>query len=82
MTDASTSAPIEVFTQRHCASCRRVERYLRDLGVPFEVRDVTSDAAALDEIFKRGFMTTPVTRIGDQWIAGFKRKKFEQLLNT
>ena len=82
MTDVDTRPTIEVFTQRHCASCRRVEGYLRDFGVPFEVREVTTDAAALDEIFKRGFMTTPVTRIGDQWIAGFKRKEFEQLLNT
>ncbi len=82
MTGTDTPPIIEVFTQRHCASCCRVESYLQDLGVPFEVRDVTSDAAALDEIFKRGFLTTPVTRIGDQWIAGFKRKEFEQLLNT
>jgi len=81
MTDASSPPPIEVFTQRHCASCRRVEGYLRELGVAFTVRDVTTDEAALDEIFNRGFMTTPVTHIGDQWIAGFKRKEFEQLLN-
>lgn len=39
-----------------------------------------SDPEALGAIFRRGFMTTPVIRIGDTWIGGFKRREIERLL--
>lgn len=73
---------VEVFTQHHCASCRQAENYLRERGVVFASRNVSSDQQALNEIFQRGFMTTPVIRIGDIWIGGFKRREIERLLPT
>ena len=77
----SDRAPeIVVYTQPHCASCNEVQRYLEQRGVAFVARDVFADPAALEEIATRGFMSTPVTRIGDRWIAGFRRKEFERLL--
>ena len=57
-----------------------MERYLEERGLAFTVRDVFDDPAALEEISSRGYMSTPVTRIGDRWIAGFRRKEFEWLL--
>lgn len=77
----SNSRPeIVVNTQRHCTSCREVEQFLEQRGVAFVARDVFADPAALEEIATRGFMSTPVTRIGDRWIAGFNRKELERLL--
>ena len=70
---------IVVYTQPHCASCKQLERYLEDRGLAFTVRDVFADPAALEEITSRGYMSTPVTRIGDRWIAGFRRKELERL---
>ncbi len=74
------AAQIVVYTQPHCASCREVERYFEARGLPFTVLDVSDDPDALEEIVSRGYMSTPVTRIGDRWIAGFRRKDFERLL--
>ena len=71
---------VEVFSQQHCAACRQVERFLAERGVPFAARDVGEDAQALEELTNRGYMSTPVTRVGDQWIAGFNRKALERLL--
>ena len=71
---------VEVFTQRHCAACRQVERFLMDRGVAFTARDVGEDAHALEKLTDRGYMSTPVTRIGDRWISGFNRKALEQAL--
>ena len=71
---------VEVFTQPGCAACRQVERYLEQRGVPYEVRDVLEDASALDELMQRGYMQTPVTRCGDQWIAGFDRAALDTLV--
>ena len=73
--------PIEivVYTQPHCASCTEIERFLEGQGLPFTLRDVSTDVRALEDISERGFMSTPVTRIGDRWISGFRRKEFERL---
>ena len=71
---------VEVFTQRHCAACRQVERLLAERGVAFTARDVSEDMQALEELTGRGYMSTPVTRVGDQWVAGFNRRALERLL--
>ncbi len=71
---------IAVYTQPHCSNCRRVERFLRERGLRFDVYDVASDPGALEEITSRGFMTTPVTRIGEEWVAGFRQRTLERLL--
>ena len=71
---------VEVFTQSHCGSCRQVEKFLYDRDVAFTVRDVEADPDALDELISKGYMTTPVTRIGDDWVAGFKPDKLATLL--
>jgi len=71
---------VEVFTQPHCAPCRQVEAFLRDRGVSFTPRDVVLDPSALDRLVDRGFMSTPVTRIGEEWISGFDRRRLERAL--
>jgi glutaredoxin len=76
----SEARNVVVYTQPHCASCSQVERFLEQRGVAFTVRDVSKDPRALEEIASRGYMSTPVTRIGDRWVAGFRRKELESLL--
>jgi glutaredoxin len=46
----------------------------------FRERDVTQDAAALDEIEKMGLMTTPVTVIDGQTVVGFNEARLRELL--
>lgn len=74
------AAEIVVYMQPHCASCNEVERFLEDRGVPSTVVDISGDPDALEELISRGYMSTPVTRIGDRWIAGFRRNEIERLL--
>lgn len=78
MTEIETQ--VEVFTQPNCAPCRQVERFLREKDVTFSVRDVTDDAQALETIVEQGFIATPVTRIGERWIGGFRRGELEAAL--
>lgn len=75
-----TDPDVVVYTQPHCAACSQVEHFLESRGVSFTLCDVSQSAAALDEIVSRGYMGTPVTRIGDRWVAGFRRKELESLL--
>jgi glutaredoxin-like protein NrdH len=71
---------VVVYTQPHCPACRSVEGFLAERDVEFELRDVLDDAGALEEIAAHGFMSTPVTRIDDRWIAGFDENELERAL--
>lgn len=87
MTDRDTAprrldaaASVVLYTQPHCSACRSVERYLVERDVRFDVRDVFDDPSALEDIESRGYLTTPVTRVGVRWIAGFRRAAFDDAL--
>ncbi|MGE3961750.1 MAG: glutaredoxin family protein [Dehalococcoidia bacterium] len=76
----SGETEVVVYTQPHCGPCRMVERFLQESGVPYVTRDVTRDADALNDLTERGFMATPVTRVGTQWVAGFSRDELRRAL--
>ena len=80
MNDRPTHPVVEVFTQEYCPSCRQVEALLNEHGVPFQSHDVLEDPDALEAIAARGYMSTPITRFGDTWVAGFDREKLLQLI--
>ena len=71
---------VELFTQPHCAPCRQVEAFLRERGVSYVQRDVVAEPSALYRLADQGFMSTPVTRVREQWIAGFDRGRLERAL--
>ncbi len=60
--------------------CQRTKEFLRSRGVEFEDRDVSTDAAAFDDLSKLGYMTTPVVQINGETVVGFDRAKIERLL--
>ena len=60
--------------------CQRTKEFLRSKGVEFEDRDVSTDAAAFDDLSKLGYMTTPVLRINGETVVGFDRARIERLL--
>lgn len=61
--------------------CTKVKEYLSQKQVSFEDRDITVDPSAISELQKLGFMTTPVTVIGDKVIVGFDPRKLSEALN-
>jgi glutaredoxin 3 len=60
--------------------CTRLKEFLSERGIDFVERDVSGDEQALQELTLLGFMTTPVTQIGDEVVVGFDRKRLEALL--
>jgi len=61
--------------------CARTKEYLSKKNIRFEEKDVSSDDSALAELQQLGFMTTPVTTIGDAIIIGFDTAKIDVALN-
>ena len=62
--------------------CAKVKEFLSQNKIEFTDRNIAADLAALDELEKLGYMTTPVTVIDGQIVVGFDRDKLEKLLKT
>lgn len=60
--------------------CNRAKEFLSSKGVEFEERDVSRDESALEELQKRGLMTTPVILVDGEAVVGFDREKLVSLL--
>jgi glutaredoxin-like protein NrdH len=61
--------------------CTKVKEYLSREHVVFEDSDITVDPSAISELQKLGFMTTPVTVIGEKVIVGFDQRKLSEALD-
>ena len=57
-----------------------MKEFLSQNNIPFTERNIAADPAALDELEKLGYMTTPVTVVDAQVVVGFDRAKLEVLL--
>lgn len=61
--------------------CNQAKEYLSQKGVAFQERDITRDSAALDELKRLGYMTTPVIQIDGAVIVGFDQAKIDAALS-
>ena len=59
--------------------CGKVKEYLSQKQI-LDDRDITKDPAAILEVQKLGFMTTPVTVVEDKVIVGFDVPKLDEAL--
>ncbi len=62
--------------------CAKVKEFLSQNKIEFVDRNIAVDEAALNELEKLGYMTTPVTVIDGQVVVGFDRDKLQKLLET
>jgi glutaredoxin len=59
--------------------CGKVKEFLSQNNIDFVDRDVASDPGALAELEKLGYMTTPVTLIDGEVVAGFDPSRLQSL---
>ena len=72
---------ITVFTTNTCAYCKMVKQYLTLKGKEFEIVDLDENPQKRQELFeKTGALTVPITQVGDEYIVGWNRSKFAEVL--
>ncbi len=72
---------ITVFTTKTCAYCKMVKQYLTLKGKEFEVVDLEEHPEKRQELFeKTGALTVPITQVGDDFVIGWNRQKFAEVL--
>ena len=62
--------------------CAKVKEFLSQNKIEFTDRNIAVDQAALDELEKLGYMTTPVIVVDGEVVVGFDRDKLQTLLKT
>ncbi len=60
--------------------CGKVKEFLSQNKIDFTDRDIAADDAALKELEKLGYMTTPVTVIDGAVVIGYDAPKLRILL--
>jgi glutaredoxin len=55
--------------------------YLREKGIEYEERNITTDKSARSELMKRGIRGVPTFLIGEDTVVGFDTTKIEELLD-
>jgi glutaredoxin len=60
--------------------CAKVKEFLSQNKIEFVDRNIAADEAALNELEKLGYMTTPVTVIDGEVVIGFDAPKLRSLL--
>jgi glutaredoxin 3 len=55
--------------------------YLRENGIEYEEKNITTDILARRELMNRGIRGVPAFFIGDDVVVGFDIKKIEELLD-
>ncbi|MDA2912877.1 glutaredoxin family protein [Acidobacteriia bacterium AH_259_A11_L15] len=59
-----------------------MKEFLSQKNVDFTERNVAADEAALGELEKLGYMSTPVTVIDGEAVVGFDQPRLEKLLQN
>lgn len=55
--------------------------YLRENGVEYEERNISTDVSARTELIKKGIRGVPTFIIGEDTVVGFDVSKIEELLD-
>lgn len=69
-----------VYSTKGCIECDMVKQMLTNAGIPFEVRDVLTNAEFRDEVEQYGFLGVPVTVINGKAVKGFVPDELNKLI--
>ncbi|MBI2514702.1 glutaredoxin family protein [Candidatus Wolfebacteria bacterium] len=73
---------ITIYTTPWCVYCKMTKAFFKEQNVQYEEKDVSTDAAARDEmIAKSQQMGVPVIDIDGELTVGFDKERLSQLLN-
>lgn len=74
---------ITIYTATWCGFCHTAKRYLDQLGVKYEEKDVEADQAnAQESVDKSGQMGIPVIDVNGTIIVGFDKPKLDAALKA
>ncbi|MDM2104792.1 glutaredoxin family protein [Mycobacteroides abscessus] len=61
-----------MYTSLVCHRCKAVKRKLDELNAEYQEVRADLDAEARDLLLAKGYQEVPVTRVGEEWIGGYR----------
>ncbi len=71
--------PVTVYTTPNCVQCNMTKRQFDKLGVEYEVVDLSTDPAKLEEFKSKGLIAAPIVTTDIKVWSGFKPEKIQSL---
>lgn len=72
---------VVIYSQPGCPPCDWVKTYLTERGVPFTVRDVSSDSSARKKLVgKYKSRSTPTVVVDEEVMIGFDPDRLQEML--
>lgn len=79
MRTPESSPVVTLYTQPGCGPCVGVKSFLERSGIPFEIRDIRADEAALARVQELGYTGTPVIEHPEGHFKGYDPEKLESI---
>jgi len=73
-------AKVVVYSSNTCPHCTTAKDYLKEKGVEFEEKNVTTDMEARKELMSMGYMGVPIIMVDGEVVEGFNRAKLDELV--
>ncbi len=73
-------ANVVIYSSNTCSYCTIAKEYLKEKGVSYEEKNISTDPAARRELMQKGYMGVPVIIVNGEEIVGFDKPRLEQLL--
>ena len=70
---------ITVYTKPSCVQCNATYRALDAKGIEYEIRDLSEDVTALEQVKTLGYMQAPVIITDEGHWSGFRPDKIAEL---
>ena len=72
---------VKIYSTPTCPYCDALKSYLKENDIDFEDINVAENESAAKEMVEAtGQMGVPVSKIGDEYVVGFNKKKIASLL--
>lgn len=73
---------VTIYTTPSCVYCKMTKAFFKENNVVYEEKDVSTDAAARDEMIgKSSQMGVPVIDVDGKVVIGFDKEKLSKLLS-
>lgn len=71
---------VTVYTSTGCGYCATLKQWLQQRNIAFDEKNVTDNPAFMDELTSQGIFGTPVTKIDDEFVIGWRPNKMTEVL--
>jgi len=76
------SKKVVVYSSDTCPHCTTAKKFLKEKGIDFEEKNVSSNVEARNELMEMGFMGVPIILVDGETVEGFNKGKLEKLLEV